>query len=260
MLKKRIIFKLLYDEGFFCISRNFRLQKVGDANWLFDKFQFSEISHYIDELVIINVAKNNYQNPLSSSFIKDIQVLCKKIFIPTTIGGGLRKFIDVTRCFEIGADKVLFNSLVYEDIDVIHKTKIHYGSQAISIGVDYKKINNQYFSYIFNASKKTETIREHFDLINIIAPGEIFLTSILNDGTGFGIDESILNIAKFKQPLVLAGGTGNENHVLILKNENISGIMTGNLFNFIGKGLFELRKNILEKNKDIPLRKIEHYQ
>ena len=62
MLKKRLIFILFYKEGVFCLSRNFRLQEVGDVRWLIDKFNFSQIGNFIDELVILDVSRNRYKN------------------------------------------------------------------------------------------------------------------------------------------------------------------------------------------------------
>ena len=58
MLKKRIIFALLYSDGYFHLSRNFRLQKVGDLNWLIKNFGFGETCHFIDELTCILVKRN----------------------------------------------------------------------------------------------------------------------------------------------------------------------------------------------------------
>ena len=59
MLKKRLIFTLLYDKGSYCLSRNFRLQKVGKIDWLLKNYKFSEIIPYLDELIILNVSRDN---------------------------------------------------------------------------------------------------------------------------------------------------------------------------------------------------------
>ena len=58
MLKKRIIFALLYSDGYFHLSRNFRLQKVGNLDWLIHNFGFGETCHFIDELMCILVKEN----------------------------------------------------------------------------------------------------------------------------------------------------------------------------------------------------------
>ena len=57
MLKKRIIFTLLYCDGFFVQSRNFNLQKVGDVNWLEKNYEFKKISYFIDELIILDISR-----------------------------------------------------------------------------------------------------------------------------------------------------------------------------------------------------------
>ena len=59
MLKKRLIFSLLYNDGYFCLSRNFRLQKIGDYKWLIHNYGFYNIYNAIDELIILNVEMAN---------------------------------------------------------------------------------------------------------------------------------------------------------------------------------------------------------
>ena len=57
MLRKRIIFTLIYDDGYFCQSRNFRLQRVGNIHWLEKNYQFQKIAFSLDELVILNASR-----------------------------------------------------------------------------------------------------------------------------------------------------------------------------------------------------------
>ena len=85
MIFKRIIYALLYSNGNFHLSRNFRLQKVGDVNWLKDNFGFGETCDYIDELMIINVT----QEPTKKDFHKyfnDVDLLRKKNICPHYFG------------------------------------------------------------------------------------------------------------------------------------------------------------------------------
>ena len=83
MLKKRIIFTLLYSENFFHLSRNFRLQKIGNYKWLKDNYNFSKISFFIDELIILNIQRDNKN---FQSFFENIKHITKECFIPVTIG------------------------------------------------------------------------------------------------------------------------------------------------------------------------------
>ena len=72
MLKKRLIFTLLYDNGYFMLSRNFRLQKVGDDNWLKNSYNFEEIAFSIDELILLDVTRNNKNIRQFSEAVKSI--------------------------------------------------------------------------------------------------------------------------------------------------------------------------------------------
>ena len=86
MLKKRLIFTLLYNNGKFVLSRNFRLQEVGDINWLQTHYNFSSISRAIDELIILDVSRNYIDSEL---FLENVKQITKGCFVPITIGGHL---------------------------------------------------------------------------------------------------------------------------------------------------------------------------
>ena len=119
-LLKRIIFCLYYKDGFFHISRNFRLQKVGDVNWLIKNFGFGETTNHIDEIIIILVKKDPSQSDFSS-FFKNISILRKSLFIPITLGGGIRDLKLAKNFFSNGADKILVNTLAYNQKKNIDK-------------------------------------------------------------------------------------------------------------------------------------------
>ena len=154
MLKKRIIFKLYFKDKSFYLSRNFKLQEVGDVNWIFKNLNFEDISNYIDELIILNVDKNNYLNPINKNFRSAIEKLMSKTFIPLTIGGGLRHINHAKECFKIGADKILLNSSIEKDRKFINQCVKKFGSQAILCGIDFKRENNEFYTYVSNGSKK----------------------------------------------------------------------------------------------------------
>ena len=239
MLNKRIIFGLLYSNNYFHLSRNFRLQKVGDINWLQDNYAFNETCQYIDELAFFLVNRK-YDKYEKKSFFENINNIRKKIFAPIMIGGGIRSFDDAKLCFENGADKILINS-EFENIELINKISEFYGSQSIAIVLDYKKVSNKYEVYTHCATIKKKKYLENI-FLNLQSQniGEIILHSIEKDGTGNGYDLDIikeLNLSS-KKPLLLMGGAGKpENIVNALSNEIISGVITSNLFNFIGNTL-----------------------
>ena len=140
MLKKRLIFTLLFSQGYFWLSRNFRLQRVGDMKWLKRNYGFSKISNYIDELIILNVSDNCES---LDEFNKMLKELTQDLFIPIAAGGGIREIDQAKQLFRSGADKIVLNSLLFEESrEIVHSMKKEFGQQSIVASVDIKKENN----------------------------------------------------------------------------------------------------------------------
>ncbi len=261
MLNKRIIFALLYKDGFFHLSRNFRLQKVGDVNWLINNFGFGETCDFIDELVCILVKKDpSIRDKID--FLKQMEIIRQKFFVPITLGGGIKSLNDAKSYFLNGADKILINSKS-SDTKFLKKISDLWGEQSITIMIDYQKdlnLKNNLNVYIDCGSNKLMTLTEFKNkILKNIPCGEIILNSMDNDGNGAGLD---LNISKkfnndFKSPLLLMGGAGKPEHIAEgLKIKNISGVVTANLFNFLGSGLEKSRE--VSMNNGINLAKFEN--
>ena len=87
MLRKRLIFTLLFEKGSFHLSRNFRLQKIGNYEWLKKNYDFSLIANSVDEIVLLNVARNETE---INNFTEIIKIFTKECFIPISAGGKLQ--------------------------------------------------------------------------------------------------------------------------------------------------------------------------
>ena len=125
MVKKRLIFILFYYEGWFYLSRNYVLQKVGNIDWLINKFNFSNIGDVIDELVVINVDRNR-PSSLSINFFNDIEQLLNKVYVPLTLGGGVNSISEIDKCFNFGCDKVLFSSAFIDNLGILNYCREKY--------------------------------------------------------------------------------------------------------------------------------------
>ena len=252
MLRKRIIFTLIYENGFFNQSRNFRLQKVGNINWLERNYKFQDIAFSLDELIVLDASRNGKN---IQEFGKILSELVNDVFIPIAAGGGIRTVEDAKFLFENGADKLVINTTLYENPDLVRELVRIYGAQSLVACVDYKKINT--INKVFINDGKDElkgNLEEYLIYVQSLGVGEIYLNSIEKDGTGFGYDmETIIKINDIvKIPLIIAGGAGNEKHLIEgLLLESVSGVATANLFNFIGNGLPNARKKIIEENLNI---------
>ena len=249
MIFKRIIYALLYSNGNFHLSRNFRLQKVGDVEWLKNNFGFGETCDFIDELMVINVTTDSTEEDFKKYF-EDINKLREKIFVPITLGGGIRNLDHAKKCFNNGADKILINHLAHFDTDECKKISNIYGEQAISVMVDYKKDRNGFSTYTKSGTTFSKSLKDFIISTKKIKFGEIIMNSIDKDGTAAGLDLDCLKTIPedFTNPILLMGGAGKPEHFYdILNNKKVSGIITANLFNFLGSGLEEARNYSIEK-------------
>lgn len=250
---KRIIFVLLYNNGSFVQSRNFRNQKVGDIEWLFNNYNFKLISQGIDEIVLLDISPDNIN---SENFLEVINKISSECFIPVTAGGKINSIIDADLYIKNGAEKLLINSLFFENLSECKKISKKYGKQCIVASIDVTKSlsnNNNKFNLYFNKSKNLSkmNINEWIELVDKNGAGEILIQSIYRDGTGKGLDLEIFDklSSKNKLPTIALGGVGNELHISdALKNKNIDAVATANLLNFVGATFNSFRNNLIKKN------------
>ena len=250
---KRLIFSLLYEDGYFVLSRNFNKQKVGDINWLLKNYNFETISTGIDELIIIDVS----QNINKEKFIDAVKQINEKIFIPITLGGSIKSLKDVDFYLKNGADKILLNNIFFEKNNLPLDIANQYGKQFIIGCIDYKLINNE-IKIFKNRSKElceNLSLKYHIEQLLNRGVGEIILQSIDLDGTGMGIDLRILdeiNMIDIMCPIILKGGIGKPDHIKnVLLNEKVNAICTANLFNFIGDTFTKTRELLYKESIEI---------
>jgi len=252
MLRKRIIFTLIYSNGYFMQSRNFRLQKVGNLNWFEKNYKFQKIAFSLDELIVLNASK---EVKSIEEFSKTVSELVNDVFIPIAAGGGIRSIEDAELLFNSGADKIVLNSILIEDPELIKALVLKYGSQSVVASIDYKNIDGENAVFINDGKVKIDfSLPEYIEYLQGLQIGEIYLNSIDQDGTGFGYDfETIVKLKdKINTPLIIAGGAGNENHLIEgLKMQGVSAVATANLFNFIGDGLPNARERIIQNGENI---------
>ena len=254
MIKKRIIFTLLYFDGFYVLSRNFRLQKVGNIEWLKQNYNFKKTALSLDELIILNVRPSSQNFNIFCEQVKEISRDC---FIPISAGGGIRNLDDAKKLLKNGADKIVLNSIIYSDRSTVIDIAKNLGKQCLVGSVDFKKENSIYNVYINSGEKKIKNnLQNYIQRIEDLPIGEIYLNSIDNDGTGQGLDLNALdNIPEnFNLPLIIAGGVGNWKHIYKgLFEKRVDAVSTANLFNFVNDGLYNARNNIFDSGINIPI-------
>lgn len=252
MAKNRVIFTLLYNEGSFYLSRNFRLQKGGNVGWLLKNFRFSELSRSIDELVILDVSRGNHDRSLFLAAVSEVISHC---FIPVTLGGRIEKFRDAALFINSGADKLIFNSAYATAPDVVREVISTYGQQCVIGCIDVKRTEQGYDAYVLNASENVgPAFPGWLNKMLEIGFGELMIQSIDLDGTGFGLDLDVLSQLPdgLEQPLILCGGSGKSDHIYAgLCHAAVDAVATANLFNFIGDGLYKTRQALFTAGLDL---------
>jgi cyclase len=237
---KRIIFQLIYDSGYFCLSRNFRLQRVGDLSWLLASYDFPKLSRSIDELIIVDASRGERD---TKRFTDTVKRLSKELFAPLTIGGGVRDISMAETYLASGA-----NSSFVEDQQLIFDLAHNFGKQFLIMSVDLFKQQDKYISRIHNAASEGPDFSQIFLGEAAGQAGEIVLRSIERDGTGNGLDLGMLKLIPndIGIPILVAGGVGNASHILLgLSDEMVSGVVTANLLNFVGDGMADARRIII---------------
>ena len=253
MVSKRVIFTLLFDRGFFMLSRNFRLQKVGDLAWLTKNYDFARTASQIDELVVINVERNPKDQV---SFIDHLRELCNFCFVPITAGGGIRSADDASRLLSNGADKVLINTMAVRDESQLLRIAERYGRQSVVLGIDVRRYEAERRALTnYGEIVVQRDIRRHFDDLRRLPVGEWMVTSIDRDGTGQGFEVDLLDLLPegFDKPLILSGGASKPEHfVSTFSDPRVSALSTAHLFNFVGDGLEKVRTALLHAGNDLP--------
>lgn len=246
MLKKRLIFTLLYNQGNFMLSRNFNLQKVGNLDWLKENYDFHAIASSIDELVVLNVGRND---KMANEFAQAVSDLAKDCFVPLAAGGGIYNLSDGYTLLNAGADKLVLNSPFYFNQPLVREIANTFGKQCVVCSLDYKRIGDRFNIFTRNGSVEiNQSIEEVIANAVDLGAGEIYVTSIQKDGTGQGLDhEGIQLISKYSNlPIIASGGIGNFKQMKQgLEIPSIDAVSTANLFYFMEDGLIEARNYLV---------------
>jgi imidazole glycerol-phosphate synthase subunit HisF len=252
MLKKRVIFTLLYDDGSFVLSRNFRLQRVGDLEWLKRHYNFPKLSFSIDELILLDVSRGEKNH---EKFLEHVQAISNLCFIPISAGGGVKDVNFARSLVSNGADKIVINTLFGESSTSVQNIVSELGSQCVVASIDAKKVGNDFMVFTKNGTHQQDySLKKWFQILEKIPVGEVYLNSIERDGTGQGYQSDLFKSipTDFKLPIILAGGAGKYGHFIEgLNNHQVDAVATAHLFNFIGSSLEDSRNALFENGFDL---------
>ena len=236
------------------LSRNFRLQKIGDLKWLETNYGFSEVGYSIDELIVLDVSRSPRDR---QSFCETLKALTFDCFAPIAAGGGINSVKEAHDLLRSGADKVVVNTALHTNPDLISELATEFGRQCIVASLDCTHTGNAFELVIDNGSKTANLdLTQFLTQISSLPVGEIYLNSVDRDGTGNGYDFKLLDCLpkSIEVPVILAGGVGNSKHLAEgLNDHRVDAVATANLLNFMGNGLALTRTELINDNFDLPV-------
>ncbi len=250
MLSKRIIACLDVKNGQVVKGVNFEgLRNAGDPAELAERYN----KEGIDEVVILDVtATLEGRRALAAT----VSAVAKRIFIPLTVGGGIRSEDDAAAAIDAGAEKVSLNTAALNDPALITTLASRYGSQAAIVAIDAKWVDGRALVYVRSGSAETQ--REAVEWAREAADrgaGEILLTSIDRDGTKKGFDCELTAAVSRAVPIpvIASGGAGSLEHFSEVFTDGCAdAALAASIFHFSEHAVRDLKEML--RNQGIPVR------
>ena len=212
MLTKRIIPCLDVTAGRVVKGVNFvGLRDAGDPVEIARRYDLQGA----DELTFLDITATSDGRDLILHIIEDV---ASQVFIPLTVGGGVRAVADVRRLLNAGADKVSMNSSAVANPDLVSDATAYYGSQCIVVAIDAKQTVSGKWE-VFTHGGRTATGMDVVEWAIEVAKrgaGEILLTSMNRDGSKDGFDLALTAAVSdaVSVPVIASGGVGNLQHLV----------------------------------------------
>lgn len=230
MLTKRIIPCLDVKAGRVVKGVKFQnLADVGDPPALAERYEHEGA----DEIVFLDITATIEERKTMHEIARRT---AERLFIPLTIGGGIRVYDDVKATLRAGADKVSLNTAAVQNPGVITETARDFGSQCVVVAIDTKREGGKHRVYTHAGSKPAgldtlEWAKRAADL----GAGEILLTSIDADGTTNGYDLEVTSAVAEAVPIpvIASGGCGSADHILdVLTKGKADAALAASIFHY----------------------------
>lgn len=230
-LAKRIIPCLDVDNGRVVKGTNFvNIRDAGDPVEAAKRYN----DEGADEITFLDITATSGGR---STTLKMVEQVAGQVFIPLTVGGGVRTLQDIRNLLNAGADKIAINSAAVKNPEFVRDAAEHFGSQCIVAAIDAKQTNPNTWR-IFTHGGRQETdidALEWAEKMTAYGAGELLVTSMDRDGTKAGFDNNLLSriAAKNRIPLIASGGVGNLDHLVDgIIHGHADAVLAASIFHF----------------------------
>ncbi|WP_086306716.1 imidazole glycerol phosphate synthase subunit HisF [Campylobacter devanensis] len=186
-----------------------------------------------DELCFLDITASSDGR---DTIVHVVEEVAKQLFIPLTVGGGIRKIDDISRLLNVGCDKVSLNSSAVDNPNLIYEAAKKFGSQCVVVAIDVKKNGNGGYNVFVHGGRKDTGLdaiqwaKRVYDL----GAGEILLTSMDSDGTKAGYDLNITSAISnsIQIPVIASGGAGTMEHILQAFQNGADAALAASIFHY----------------------------
>ena len=250
MLTKRIIACLDMDEG--RVVKGVRFENLRDAG---DPVECARAHARdgADEIVLLDISATHQGR---SMLLEAVCRVARCLFIPFTVGGGIRQLSDAVAVFDAGADKIAINSAAVRDPELIGKIASRFGSQAVVVAIDARRTNGTF--EVFAAGGRVPTGRDAIQWAQEAASrgaGEILLTSMDRDGTRSGFDCELVRLVSQAVPIpvIASGGAGSAaDFIDVFRDGSADAALAASIFHFGIQSISDLKQELHAAN--LPMR------
>ena len=249
MLKKRIIPCLDVKDG--RVVKGINFLDLIDAGDPVEQAKFYS-ENGADEICFLDISASLEER---DTIINMVERTAQEVFIPLTVGGGVKSIDNIQSLLRAGADKVSINSAAITNPNIIKQSSDFFGSQCIVVAVDVKKDKNGWKVYSHGGTKNTGIdALIWLKKIEALGAGEILLTSMDRDGTKQGFDLEILRIANelINIPVIASGGIGSLEH--FYEGVTVGGadaLLAASVFHFNEFSVMDVKKYLQKHNIEV---------
>lgn len=254
MLAKRVIPCLDVKGGRVVKGTNFvNLRDAGDPVEVAARYE----REGADELVFLDITASHEERGI---ILDVVRRTAEQVFMPLTVGGGIRTLEDIRALLSAGCDKVSINSAACKDPDFVRQAAERFGSQCIVVNVDPKRVDRdgqEFWEVFINGGRKPTGLEAvaWAKQVEELGAGEIVLTSMDRDGTCDGYDLPITAAVSraVKVPVVASGGAGRPEHLVdAIQLGMADAVLAASIFHF-GQYTIEQAKRMMAES-GIPVR------
>lgn len=200
-----------------------------------------------DELVFLDISASPESRRTTLEMVSRV---AESIFIPFTVGGGIRSAADAGAALRAGADKVTVNTAAVRDPGLVSRLADSYGSQCVVAAVDVKRLEGR-LTVVINGGREPTGLEavEWSRRLETLGAGEILLTSMDRDGTGAGYDLPLIQAVSqaVTLPVIASGGAGNLTHLADALEAGAHGVLAATIFHFHDSSLPRARAYLRER-------------